>query len=854
MAAPDVRIRLSAEGLADVVAAFQKIKAEADKAAKQSGSSFGNLLNSVGGLKGVLASLGATVGIGALKGIIQSASDSSERILNLKQSLASSVNELVAFDHAATLSGSSLSELSRPLAQFAEKTNEALAGGKAQGLFKALRLTDDEIKQFGGASTIQRFSIVAQAMDRLQRSGESVGLEAQALGKRVLQLDPVLDQFAKKGIGGLIAEAKDLGLVLDEDILKRSADLGDDFDRLGEQAGALGKQFTSGFAELAAPALKVLQGELGKSGGAFHALGRAVGLVAGIVVAGITVIVDTVYTAAIAIISELGVIATVISQAFRGDWAGVQRTWAKGTADLIQTGKDFGGRMTKVWKTLTEKTTETTREGAQKEKADLTQVYAERLALIKAKLEQELKAIKAQLSLREDAEQRQFDRGLESVRAYYENRRRIIASGINDEIAALLKARAAVEAQGSGKDQTQEVARINSEIAQLVAERTAATMKLTDEEFAQVKSLGEQRLDLEKKLAEARGDRVTAALIDNQREIDAADELLAKLGETEAESKRVIESIRQSNLSQIEFTKASTDATDAFADFNRDRAEVQKRIDAGIISEIDGTKQIVALERDRLPQLRAIAATLTEAAQGTGRDDLIRQAQEFTDSVEEIDLAIQATEGAADRLGASLEDAAKGGLEEFFTTGITQAKSFTDAMRLMVLAVSQQLQALIGKLLAAKLAAAIFGSLGGGGSDIPGIAGQASDVITAADGGLIQGPGTSTSDSIPALLSDGEYVVRAAAVARPGALEALEALNRGSMSPALRSHAYGLPRGFADGGLVGAPDGSAGLDGTVTVGLEDGLVARKIATNAGQRAVLRVLQQNPKAARQALGL
>lgn len=37
-----------------------------------------------------------------------------------------------------------------------------------------------------------------------------------------------------------------------------------------------------------------------------------------------------------------------------------------------------------------------------------------------------------------------------------------------------------------------------------------------------------------------------------------------------------------------------------------------------------------------------------------------------------------------------------------------------------------------------------------------------------ADGGMITGPGTSTSDSIPAMLSNGEYVVNAAAVKKVG--------------------------------------------------------------------------------------
>jgi hypothetical protein len=56
-----------------------------------------------------------------------------------------------------------------------------------------------------------------------------------------------------------------------------------------------------------------------------------------------------------------------------------------------------------------------------------------------------------------------------------------------------------------------------------------------------------------------------------------------------------------------------------------------------------------------------------------------------------------------------------------------------------------------------------------------------------ADGGLVTGPGTGTSDSIPAWLSNGEYVMPAATVERLGVDE-------------MRRIHYG--RGYASGGLV----------------------------------------------------
>lgn len=44
-------------------------------------------------------------------------------------------------------------------------------------------------------------------------------------------------------------------------------------------------------------------------------------------------------------------------------------------------------------------------------------------------------------------------------------------------------------------------------------------------------------------------------------------------------------------------------------------------------------------------------------------------------------------------------------------------------------------------------------------------------------GGPVDGPGTPTSDSIPTMLSDGEFVVKAKVVSKPGILAALEKLN-----------------------------------------------------------------------------
>ncbi|WP_175810635.1 phage tail tape measure protein [Burkholderia cepacia] len=99
-------------------------------------------------------------------------------------------------------------------------------------------------------------------------------------------------------------------------------------------------------------------------------------------------------------------------------------------------------------------------------------------------------------------------------------------------------------------------------------------------------------------------------------------------------------------------------------------------------------------------------------------------------------------------------------------------------------------------------ASSLLGGVASGMSDIFGAGGGNAYGFHLATGGRVTGPGTSTSDSIPAWLSNEEFVVKAAAVRKPGVLRLLEAINSGQD--------LGFAK-FANGGLVGG--GSAGGGG-----------------------------------------
>ena len=145
--------------------------------------------------------------------------------------------------------------------------------------------------------------------------------------------------------------------------------------------------------------------------------------------------------------------------------------------------------------------------------------------------------------------------------------------------------------------------------------------------------------------------------------------------------------------------------------------------------------------------------------------------------------------------------------ENFFTNVMTGAKSFGDSLLDLVNDILREIMSSIAKMMASKLInsflSMLFPGSSGSGFSFMGSGGfnwGANPFTTSrlfASGGYISGPGSGTSDSIPAWLSNGEYVMSADAVSRLG-IPFLNALNRGE-----------APH-FANGGYVGTSTGTNG--------------------------------------------
>lgn len=241
----------------------------------------------------------------------------------------------------------------------------------------------------------------------------------------------------------------------------------------------------------------------------------------------------------------------------------------------------------------------------------------------------------------------------------------------------------------------------------------------------------------------------------SQKELEMLREKLALLNKTH---QYTIDNINQT---------ATAKANSAQADYDNKEAEWQARHDT---SSTVG-KWSMDAERD----FEAGKAKANNADSYEEKVSLMNEALQKYDEEQQKINTISKIQQTSNQLAKDFSGA--------ITDWITGAQSFGDAMKNI-------LQQLIAQLIQAAIYATIVAACTGGGG---GFAARWKGAFGKgfASGGSVAGPGTGTSDSVPAMLSNGEYVLNAQAVDRLG-VPFLNGLNTGRL------------RGFASGGLVGS--------------------------------------------------
>lgn len=453
----------------------------------------------------------------------------------------------------------------------------------------------------------------------------------------------------------------------------------------------------------------------------------------------------------------------------------------------------------------------------------------------------------------------------------------------------------------------------------------ALALIAAEEKKVQSDANAAKNAQLQAQLMQASGDELGATLLTLRTSTDALRKEFTQAGNTEGLA-------WLDKLLPAQEAKARADALKAEIDRiqqlrNQQESRIQTQVDVGLISELNGRRQLVELHQQVGQQLQQHLPLMHEMAQlpgETGRqmqamlaelenellvlqsttDELVSAFKDgFQDGVENTlnglangtlalsdavlnlgksvvsamaqvasrNLASMAMEGLGGLFSSSADTAAKTASDTagagMYATSITTASTtgasmyataFTAGTTALATALTTSFAA--G---ATTLAAAIVGASAAGGAAKAGTEGIFKAGLAGlgfAEGGHVIGPGTKTSDSIMTRLSNGEFVMRAAAVDQFG-VSFFDALNNGVL-PA-----------FSDGGLVSAPRFNAPKlpspsalpetqsTGASPVNLQQKLVldpnevlSAAMNTPAGERTLMTFISSNKETLRQALGV
>ncbi len=473
-------------------------------------------------------------------------------------------------------------------------------------------------------------------------------------------------------------------------------------------------------------------------------------------------------------------------------------------------------------------------------------IEAAKLALVQAQAEAEFKILKDAL----DRQARELDAALEdrliSLKDYYAAKTRIEQQEIDAEIqraqVALAQQQRLVK---TGKDEPTRI-KAKAEVAKLEADLTVLNNKRADVEVANARKAVQAERELREELAKVRDELLDLTGAATSQDRRAAIErqyqsLITRLrAEGDTEGMATVGRLIDVKAAAADLADYERQFNDALSRMRASEQSINLQRQSGLLTESQARQQILSLHRQTGQSLDALLPQLEATATAIGPDAVAR-VQAWKNEIAQVKLVV-------DDVAVAIDGAVQDGFAQVFQDIGSGAKSAKEAFADFGRSVLQT----INRIASQKLAEALFGSLMGGGTagSAGGLGALISSFLGFASGGYVNGPGTSTSDSIPARLSHGEYVVNARAVSRLG-VSFLDAINGLSAGPRVA----GGRLAFAAGGLV--PEAPAqpapGQNIRIVNVLDPAMAADYLNSSAGERTVMNLIQRNAASVRNILG-
>lgn len=725
---PDIRVRLSPEGVNEVVAAFRKVEREALQTGKVSAGAFNAMSASIATITRVIPGLSFAVAIASISAFVKQTVSAAANLDDLAEKTGASVEELSKLEQQARISGTEIGTVETALVRLAKGLNGT--DEESKKTTRALAALGLEASRLRNLDTAEALRIVAARLNEFRDGAGKTALAMDLFGRSGAQVLPFLKDLAND---------QALAARVTAEQAAKSEELEKGIRRLANEFRVAAQELT----------LQLVPGLL-----------RYVQIV----------------NAANRLNIDFGT-KLRLANPFITNAEAIART-RKELEEAIRAKEEFFSRT-----------------GVN------TQAQLDAIAKLQNRLQffKEIQAIDAQALGGSDTpgERQRFGLGG--------------AKPVLDYASAT---------DAAGKKVSEAAARFEDYEMRV---RAAVAQAITNNDVTKARELVRQIEVLDALFFESGLDAeiYEAAL----RKLTGAQDNLAEQARIAAEELRKQQALASEGQAVYESTR--TPVEQLAATFSR----LQQLLDAGVISW-DTYARATFQAQDNFDKLNA-------------------KSEQTFDTMTEF--AMQAARNIQDHLANALASIGEG-------SGRDMAFNFIQALRKMAAeALAFQINtALFGNFaktgqlggLAAQAAKFFgFGAKDGGLVTHAGMFRAGAELAKLAGGGMVRGPGGPTGDRIPAMLSDGEFVVRAAVVRQPGMLEALQSINRGLRIMPIERHF------LADGGLVGeAPSGR--LDGSVSVGIDlaDGLVARQLQSSDGQRLLVRLIGKNKRALRGALGI
>lgn len=421
-------------------------------------------------------------------------------------------------------------------------------------------------------------------------------------------------------------------------------------------------------------------------------------------------------------------------------------------------------------------------------------------ALAKAQAEATKKIAEAARQTDEAELELSLERRLLTYRDYLNKRAKFERDAVAAETQAQKDALAQAENNAAAEKDPAKKKRYEADAVKIRAEIKAleskgatidASLKLKVEQFQkQVDSL---RVDIKANIIELGGETLQASLMRLKKETEDMLRDTRVSGDPELEDLvRRQASLKENRLYYDEATKQANIYTEALS---IGESRIQQQVTNGTLSEMAGQQKIRQARLAAAAAMQAQIAAAGELAAKSGDPQAIL-------AVEQLKLKYEELAGTTDAVAKSVNDTFFGSLKQGFQDLISGAKSFQEVMLSIISSVLSK----IADMALDQALTSLLKSTGGGGGGLGSLVSKGLSWLGIggyATGGLIDGPGTGTSDSILARVSTGEYVFRAASVRALG-VDKLNYINRTGRLPA-----------FATGGLVGSLGGMRGEASTV---------------------------------------